>query len=91
MNLRWEPALRMTPDEAMKHAWIQEPKIQRANQKIQTSRKMSDGSLSTPEKKKENIRKHVLHGEGSAFISVFGISLCLIQCLKQGEVIVHSV
>ncbi|NWX14429.1 DYRK4 kinase, partial [Aegotheles bennettii] len=27
--LMWEPALRMTPDEAMKHAWIQEPKIYR--------------------------------------------------------------
>ncbi|NWX32724.1 DYRK4 kinase, partial [Notiomystis cincta] len=25
--LMWEPSLRMTPDEAMKHAWIQEPKI----------------------------------------------------------------
>ncbi|NXR09142.1 DYRK4 kinase, partial [Semnornis frantzii] len=27
--LMWEPALRMTPDEAMKHEWIQEPKIYR--------------------------------------------------------------
>ncbi|XP_076201520.1 dual specificity tyrosine-phosphorylation-regulated kinase 4 isoform X2 [Aptenodytes patagonicus] len=54
--LMWEPALRMTPDEAMKHAWIQEPKIYRAKQKTQTSRKLSDASFSTPEKKKENIR-----------------------------------
>ncbi|XP_054668847.1 dual specificity tyrosine-phosphorylation-regulated kinase 4 isoform X1 [Grus americana] len=53
--LMWEPALRMTPDEAMKHAWIQEPKIYRAKQKTQTLRKLSDGSFSTPEKKKENI------------------------------------
>ncbi|XP_030334800.1 dual specificity tyrosine-phosphorylation-regulated kinase 4 [Strigops habroptila] len=51
--LRWEPALRMTPDEAMKHAWIQEPKIYRAKQ---NSRVLSDGSFSTLEKKKENIQ-----------------------------------
>lgn len=53
MDLRWEPALRMTPDEAMKHAWIQEPKIYRAKQ---NSRVLSDGSFSTLEKKKENIQ-----------------------------------
>lgn len=79
MDLRWEPALRMTPDEAMKHAWIQEPKIYRAKQKTQTSRKLSDGFLSTPEKKKENIRKHMLPGELSAVILVFGVSLYLIS------------
>lgn len=79
MVLRWEPALRMTPDEAMKHAWIQEPKIYRAKQKTQTSWILSDGSFSTPEKKKENIRKHVLPGELSALISVFGFSLYLIS------------
>lgn len=72
MDLRWEPALRMTPDEAMKHAWIQEPKIYRAKQ---NSRVLSDVSFSTLEKKKENIRKHVLPGDLSA--SVFGISLDL--------------
>uniref|UniRef100_A0A8B9UN54 dual-specificity kinase n=1 Tax=Anas zonorhyncha TaxID=75864 RepID=A0A8B9UN54_9AVES len=54
--LMWEPAQRMTPDEAMKHAWIQEPKICRAKQKMQVSRKLSDGSFSTPGKKKENIQ-----------------------------------
>uniref|UniRef100_A0A8B9BY68 dual-specificity kinase n=1 Tax=Anser brachyrhynchus TaxID=132585 RepID=A0A8B9BY68_9AVES len=52
----WEPAQRMTPDEAMKHAWIQEPKICRAKQKMQVSRKLSDGSFSAPGKKKENIQ-----------------------------------
>lgn len=77
MVLRWEPALRMTPDEAMKHAWIQEPKIYIAKQKTQSSRNLSDGSFSTPEKKKENIRKHVLPEEISVFMSVFGISLYL--------------
>ncbi|XP_062426322.1 dual specificity tyrosine-phosphorylation-regulated kinase 4 [Rhea pennata] len=54
--LMWEPALRMTPDEAMKHAWIQEPKAFRARQRTQISRKMSDGSSFTPEKRKENIQ-----------------------------------
>ncbi|XP_074003041.1 dual specificity tyrosine-phosphorylation-regulated kinase 4 [Numenius arquata] len=54
--LMWEPALRMTPDEAMKHAWIQEPKIYRAKQKTQTSRNLSDSALSGPEKKKEDIQ-----------------------------------
>ncbi|XP_051626687.1 dual specificity tyrosine-phosphorylation-regulated kinase 4 isoform X2 [Manacus candei] len=54
--LMWEPALRMTPDEAMKHSWIQEPKIYRAKQKTQTLRKLSDGSFSAAEKKKENIQ-----------------------------------
>jgi len=62
MDLRWDPALRMTPDEAMKHEWIQEPKLHRAKQKTQTSSKLSDGSFCTPEKEKENIRKHVLPG-----------------------------
>ncbi|XP_010180091.1 PREDICTED: dual specificity tyrosine-phosphorylation-regulated kinase 4, partial [Mesitornis unicolor] len=54
--LMWEPALRMTPDEALKHAWIQEPKIYRGKQKIQTSRKLSDGFFSTPDMQKENIQ-----------------------------------
>lgn len=57
MDLRWEPSLRMTPDEAMKHAWIQEPKIFR---KTQAPRKMSDGSFSLLENRRETIRKHVL-------------------------------
>ncbi|XP_009936770.2 dual specificity tyrosine-phosphorylation-regulated kinase 4 isoform X2 [Opisthocomus hoazin] len=54
--LMWDPALRMTPDEAMKHEWIQEPKLHRAKQKTQTSSKLSDGSFCTPEKEKENIQ-----------------------------------
>ncbi|XP_068046855.1 dual specificity tyrosine-phosphorylation-regulated kinase 4 isoform X2 [Anomalospiza imberbis] len=51
--LMWEPSLRMTPDEAMKHAWIQEPKIFR---KTQAPRKMSDGSFSALENRRETIR-----------------------------------
>ncbi|XP_009899760.2 dual specificity tyrosine-phosphorylation-regulated kinase 4 isoform X2 [Dryobates pubescens] len=56
--LMWEPALRLTPDEAMKHEWIQEPEIYGANQKTQTSRRHSDGSFTAPENKEEgNIQK----------------------------------
>ncbi|XP_068860062.1 dual specificity tyrosine-phosphorylation-regulated kinase 4 [Aphelocoma coerulescens] len=51
--LMWEPSLRMTPDEAMKHAWIQEPKIFR---KTQAPRKMSDGSFSVLENRRETIQ-----------------------------------
>uniref|UniRef100_A0A8C3P2G1 dual-specificity kinase n=1 Tax=Cyanoderma ruficeps TaxID=181631 RepID=A0A8C3P2G1_9PASS len=51
--LMWEPSLRMTPDEAMKHAWIQEPKIFR---KTQAPRKMSDGSFSALENRRETIQ-----------------------------------
>ncbi|XP_036260949.1 dual specificity tyrosine-phosphorylation-regulated kinase 4 [Molothrus ater] len=51
--LMWEPSLRMTPDEAMKHAWIQEPKIFR---KPQAPRKMSDGSFSALENRRETIQ-----------------------------------
>ncbi|XP_032913300.1 dual specificity tyrosine-phosphorylation-regulated kinase 4 isoform X2 [Catharus ustulatus] len=51
--LMWEPSLRMTPDEAMKHAWIQEPKIFR---KTQAPRKMSDGSFSVLESRRETIQ-----------------------------------
>ncbi|KAM7056643.1 dual specificity tyrosine-phosphorylation-regulated kinase 4 isoform 1-T2 [Acridotheres tristis] len=51
--LMWEPSLRMTPDEAMKHAWIQEPKIFR---KAQAPRKMSDGSFSALENRRETIQ-----------------------------------
>ncbi|XP_062346941.1 dual specificity tyrosine-phosphorylation-regulated kinase 4 [Cinclus cinclus] len=51
--LMWEPSLRMTPDEAMKHVWIQEPKIFR---KTQAPRKMSDGSFSALENRRETIQ-----------------------------------
>nr|XP_030119373.3 dual specificity tyrosine-phosphorylation-regulated kinase 4 isoform X1 [Taeniopygia guttata] len=52
--LMWEPSLRMTPDEAMKHEWIQEPKIFR---KTQAPRKMSDGSFSAfSENRRETIQ-----------------------------------
>ncbi|KAJ7397723.1 Dual specificity tyrosine-phosphorylation-regulated kinase 4 [Pitangus sulphuratus] len=84
--LMWEPALRMTPDEAMKHSWIQEPKMYRAMQKTQSLRKLSDGSFSVLEKQKENIRKHVLPAELSAFLPGLGISLSLVSSVKRENI-----
>ncbi|XP_067387061.1 dual specificity tyrosine-phosphorylation-regulated kinase 4 [Emydura macquarii macquarii] len=58
--LMWEPALRMTPDEAMQHAWIQEPRTHKPRQNPQSA---SESSFFTPEKKKENVHKHSLPGQ----------------------------
>ncbi|XP_059582193.1 dual specificity tyrosine-phosphorylation-regulated kinase 4 [Alligator mississippiensis] len=61
--LRWEPAQRMTPDEAMQHEWIQKPKTQKPRPKPQTTRGVSDSSFLTPEKKKENVHTYALTGQ----------------------------
>ncbi|XP_074804741.1 dual specificity tyrosine-phosphorylation-regulated kinase 4 [Natator depressus] len=58
--LMWEPALRMTPDEAMQHTWIQEPRIHKSKQNRHSA---SESSFFTPEKK-ENVHKHTLPGQG---------------------------
>ncbi|XP_029767528.1 dual specificity tyrosine-phosphorylation-regulated kinase 4 [Terrapene carolina triunguis] len=58
--LMWEPALRMTPDEAMQHAWIQEPRIHKSKQNPHSA---SESSFFTLEKK-ENVHKHTLPGQG---------------------------
>ncbi|ELR54827.1 Dual specificity tyrosine-phosphorylation-regulated kinase 4 [Bos mutus] len=39
--LVWEPSLRMTPDQALKHAWIHEPRNLKARPRLQTLRKTS--------------------------------------------------
>ncbi|XP_056655119.1 dual specificity tyrosine-phosphorylation-regulated kinase 4 isoform X2 [Monodelphis domestica] len=39
--LIWDPALRMTPDQALKHAWIQESKSLKARSKNQNMKKAS--------------------------------------------------
>uniref|UniRef100_A0A8D0QMS3 Dual specificity tyrosine-phosphorylation-regulated kinase 4 n=2 Tax=Sus scrofa TaxID=9823 RepID=A0A8D0QMS3_PIG len=39
--LVWEPSLRMTPDQALKHAWIHEPPNLKARPRLQTLRKTS--------------------------------------------------
>ncbi|XP_044852935.1 dual specificity tyrosine-phosphorylation-regulated kinase 4 isoform X1 [Mauremys mutica] len=58
--LMWEPALRMTPDEAMQHAWIQEPRIHKSKQNPHSA---SESSFFTLEKK-QNVHKHTLPGQG---------------------------
>ncbi|KAM4819768.1 dual specificity tyrosine-phosphorylation-regulated kinase 4 isoform 2-T2 [Thomomys bottae] len=37
--LVWEPSLRMTPDQALKHAWIHEPRKLKPQPRLQTLRK----------------------------------------------------
>ncbi|TKC47737.1 hypothetical protein EI555_016427 [Monodon monoceros] len=39
--LVWEPSLRVTPDQALKHAWIHEPWNLKAQPRLQTLRKAS--------------------------------------------------
>ncbi|XP_066488418.1 dual specificity tyrosine-phosphorylation-regulated kinase 4 [Tiliqua scincoides] len=56
--LVWKPALRMTPEEAMHHTWLQETHAHKAKQKVKTAPKLNDKFFITPEKKKENIHKN---------------------------------
>nr|XP_012638587.1 dual specificity tyrosine-phosphorylation-regulated kinase 4 isoform X2 [Microcebus murinus] len=52
--LIWEPSLRMTPDQALKHAWIHEPRNLKPHPRPQTLRKSSFCYLS--ETKKDKVR-----------------------------------
>ncbi|XP_061493869.1 dual specificity tyrosine-phosphorylation-regulated kinase 4 [Rhineura floridana] len=56
--LVWKPSLRMTPEDAMHHPWMQDPWLHKAKQKPKTAAKPSEGSFSIPEKKKENAHKN---------------------------------
>lgn len=38
---RWEPSFRMTPDQALKHSWIHEPRNLKPRSRPQTLRKAS--------------------------------------------------
>uniref|UniRef100_A0A8C4VQC4 dual-specificity kinase n=1 Tax=Gopherus evgoodei TaxID=1825980 RepID=A0A8C4VQC4_9SAUR len=60
--LMWEPALRMTPDEAMQHVWIQEPRIHQSKQNPDSASESSFFRL----EKKQNVHKHTLPGQGGA-------------------------
>ncbi|XP_077025858.1 dual specificity tyrosine-phosphorylation-regulated kinase 4 isoform X2 [Tamandua tetradactyla] len=54
--LVWEPSLRMTPDQALKHAWIHEPRNLKPRSRPQTLRK---SSLCFPsETKKDKAQGH---------------------------------
>uniref|UniRef100_A0ABM5GL78 dual-specificity kinase n=1 Tax=Pogona vitticeps TaxID=103695 RepID=A0ABM5GL78_9SAUR len=56
--LVWKPSHRMTPEEAMHHAWMQDPWLSKVKQKPKTATKQSEGSFFTTEKKKENVHKN---------------------------------
>ncbi|KFO20233.1 Dual specificity tyrosine-phosphorylation-regulated kinase 4 [Fukomys damarensis] len=52
MTLRWEPSLRMTPDQALKHAWIHEAQNRKPRPMPQNLRKPSFSFPSEPSKNK---------------------------------------
>ncbi|XP_060046232.1 dual specificity tyrosine-phosphorylation-regulated kinase 4 isoform X2 [Erinaceus europaeus] len=53
---RWEPSLRMTPDQALKHAWIHESRSLKPRSRPQTLRKPSFNM--TSETKKDKLPGH---------------------------------
>ncbi|XP_021487424.1 dual specificity tyrosine-phosphorylation-regulated kinase 4 [Meriones unguiculatus] len=55
--LVWEPSLRMTPEQALKHAWIHEPRKIKARPRLQTLRKPSfSGSSEISKDKAEELQ-----------------------------------
>nr|XP_017506401.2 dual specificity tyrosine-phosphorylation-regulated kinase 4 [Manis javanica] len=64
--LVWEPSLRMTPDEALKHAWIHEPRNFSPRPRLQTPRKPS---LCFPsETRKSKVQGHLQLGKKAGVI-----------------------
>ncbi|XP_062989506.1 dual specificity tyrosine-phosphorylation-regulated kinase 4 [Elgaria multicarinata webbii] len=66
--LVWKPSLRMTPEEAMHHTWMQDPWLHKAKQKPKTATKQNEGSFFIPEKKKENVHKNAQPERGDEII-----------------------
>ncbi|XP_026533032.1 dual specificity tyrosine-phosphorylation-regulated kinase 4 [Notechis scutatus] len=56
--LVWKPSLRMIPEEAIHHAWMEEPWPPRLKQKPKMATKLSEATFYTTEKKKENAHKN---------------------------------
>ncbi|XP_032077771.1 dual specificity tyrosine-phosphorylation-regulated kinase 4 [Thamnophis elegans] len=56
--LVWKPSLRMIPEEAIHHPWMEEPWPPRLKQKPKTATKPSEMTFYTLEKKKENAHKN---------------------------------
>ncbi|XP_014649517.1 PREDICTED: dual specificity tyrosine-phosphorylation-regulated kinase 4 isoform X1 [Ceratotherium simum simum] len=54
--LIWEPSLRMTPDQALKHAWIHEPRNLKPRSRPQTLRK--PGLCFPSEARKDKVQGH---------------------------------
>ncbi|XP_039111700.1 dual specificity tyrosine-phosphorylation-regulated kinase 4 isoform X2 [Hyaena hyaena] len=56
---RWEPSLRMTPDQALKHAWIHEPRNLKSRSRPQTLRTPRTPSFCFPsEAWKDKVQGH---------------------------------
>ncbi|KAF4022889.1 hypothetical protein G4228_014814 [Cervus hanglu yarkandensis] len=55
----WEPSRRMTPDQALKHAWIHEPRNLKAQPRLQTLRKTSLCFPSESRKDKVQAQRHL--------------------------------
>lgn len=62
---RWEPSLRMTPDQALKHAWIHDSRNLKARPRPQTLRKLNL-SLSSEARKDKVQGHHHLDKKGTA-------------------------
>ncbi|MBZ3889750.1 Dual specificity tyrosine-phosphorylation-regulated kinase 4, partial [Sciurus carolinensis] len=60
---RWEPSLRMTPDQALKHAWIHEPRNFKPRSRPQTLRK---SNLSFPSEISKNKVQEYHHSSKTA-------------------------
>ncbi|XP_064198967.1 dual specificity tyrosine-phosphorylation-regulated kinase 4 isoform X1 [Anguilla rostrata] len=55
--LTWDPAKRMTPDEAMQHQWIQDLRLYKARPKTRPVRKPGENSISTDSNSEHAVRK----------------------------------
>lgn len=60
---RWKPSLRMTPEDAMHHSWMQDPWLHKAKQKPKPTMKSGDA-----EKKKENAHKSAQPEKGGLLV-----------------------
>ncbi|XP_007435736.2 dual specificity tyrosine-phosphorylation-regulated kinase 4, partial [Python bivittatus] len=56
--LVWKPSLRMTPEEAIHHAWMEDPWPHKTKQKPRMAAKQSKGTSFASEEKKENAHKN---------------------------------
>uniref|UniRef100_A0A670HZS3 dual-specificity kinase n=1 Tax=Podarcis muralis TaxID=64176 RepID=A0A670HZS3_PODMU len=61
--LVWKPSLRMTPEDAMHHSWMQDPWLHKAKQKPKPTTKSGEA-----EKKKENAHKSAQPEKGGLLV-----------------------
>ncbi|XP_072655391.1 dual specificity tyrosine-phosphorylation-regulated kinase 4 isoform X1 [Canis lupus baileyi] len=81
--LVWEPSLRMTPDQALKHAWIHEPRNLKPRYRPQTLRKPS---LCLPsEAQKDKVQEHHRLGIKEVIIKEETSSVTAKQVQNSGD------